>query len=52
MFAPPERGEGAEMLDGSAAEVAARIVEIVQGAASAMSGILVVAEARRGESAT
>ena len=27
---PPERGEGAEMLDGSPAAVAARIVEIVQ----------------------
>jgi len=27
---PPDRGEGAEMLDGSAAEVATRIVEIVR----------------------
>jgi len=27
---PPDRGEGAEMLDGSAGEVAARIVEIVR----------------------
>ena len=26
----PERGEGAEMIDGSPAEVAARIVEIVR----------------------
>ena len=48
-LAAPERGEGAEMLEGSPAEVAARIVEIVRERMSRMSGVLVVAETRRGE---
>ena len=34
----PDRGEGAEMLDGSAAEVAARIAEIVRGTDRLMAG--------------
>ena len=45
----PDRGEGAEMIDGSPAEVAARIVEIVRDRMALMSGVLVVAETRRGE---
>ena len=45
----PDRGEGAEILGGSPADVAARIAEIVRGSGGLMAGILVIAEARQGE---
>ena len=48
-LATPSAARGAEMIDGSPAEVAARIVEIVREQDERMSGVLVVAETRRGE---
>ncbi len=47
-LAHPERGGGAEILDGDAAAVAARIVEIVRDQVVGMSGVLVIAETRQG----
>ena len=45
----PDPAAGAEMLNGSPAAVAARIVEIGARQDVGMSGVLVLAETRRGE---
>ena len=43
------RGAGAEMLEAARSEIAQRIAEIVREQVALMSGVLVVAETRRGE---